>query len=61
MDEQRDAARVNLVANVPRGLSAAEYDRGWLNEWDDMKKYGPFGRGDEILLLAEPAAMPSVG
>jgi len=51
MDKQRDAARVNLVANVPRGLSAAEYDYGWLNEWDDMKKYGPFSRHLRRLIL----------
>lgn len=33
-------------------LTTAQYDHGWSDEWDDMKKYGPFARHLRRLMLS---------
>ena len=46
----------------PRALSVAEYDQGWENQWDDMKRYGPFSRHLRRLIvdLVRPLEFESV-
>lgn len=49
-------------ARAASELSVAAYNDGWTNQWDDMKKYGPFSRHLRRLIvnLVRPLVFESV-